>query len=127
LRQALRSGVAGYLTKHDSFGEIEKAVRAVHAGRQAFSPHVSARLVSTPLGLRVDSSGGEGLLATLTPREIEVLVCLARGASVKQCAELLSIATSTADNHKSSLMHKLGVHKSADLTRFALRHGLVTE
>ncbi len=127
LRSALRLGVAGYLTKHDSFGEIEKAVRAVHAGRQAFSPHVAARLVSTPLGLRVDSTRSEGLLATLTPREIEMLVCLALGGSVKQCAELLSISPNTADNHKSSLMYKLGVHKSADLTRFALRHGLVTE
>ena len=56
-----------------------------------------------------------------------MLVCLARGFSVKQSAELLSIATSTADNHKASLMYKLKLHKMADLTRFAIRHGLVQE
>lgn len=127
LRRALRVGVAGYLTKHDTFAEIERAIRSAAAGRQAFTPHVAARLIATPLGLRVDSAKGEGLLATLTPREIEVLVCLARGLSVKQCARVLSIAMSTADNHKASLMNKLKLHKSADLTRFAIRHGLVPE
>jgi DNA-binding NarL/FixJ family response regulator len=123
----LRVGVAGYMTKHDTFAEIERALRAVAAGRQAFTPHVAARLVSTPAGLRVDSAKGEGLLATLTPREIEVLGCLARGFSVKQCAKMLSIAPSTADNHKASLMNKLTLHKTADLTRFAVRHGLVPD
>jgi len=67
LRHALRLGVAGYLTKHDTFAEIERALRAVAEGRQAFTPHVAARLISTPLGLRVDSGKGEGLLAALTP------------------------------------------------------------
>lgn len=61
----------------------------------------------------------------MTPREIEVLKLVALGHSVKDCAELLDLAPSTVDNHKARLMKKLGVHKALDLTRLAIREGLV--
>ena len=58
---------------------------------------------------------------------MDVLVHLAQGYSVKQCAKALGIGTSTAGNHKSRLMKKLNVHKTVDLTRLAIREGLVYE
>lgn len=65
-------------------------------------------------------------LDLLTPREMGVLKLIAQGNTVKHCAELLALAPSTVDNHKSRLMKKLGVHKSLDLTRLAIREGLVS-
>jgi DNA-binding NarL/FixJ family response regulator len=61
----------------------------------------------------------------LSKRETEILTLLAEGFSVRNCAAILSLSASTVDNHKSSLMKKLMVHKSADLVRLAVRSGLV--
>ncbi|HEY5313151.1 MAG TPA: LuxR C-terminal-related transcriptional regulator, partial [Pirellulales bacterium] len=63
-------------------------------------------------------------LGQLTRREFDVLLHIAQGYTVKQCAEALGISPSTADNHKSRLMRKLRVHKTVDLARLALRCGL---
>jgi DNA-binding NarL/FixJ family response regulator len=70
---------------------------------------------------RVDSPNGE----RLSRREVEVLMLLAEGCSVRQCAEILHLSSSTVDNHKSHLMKKLEVHKATEIVRFAIRTGLV--
>jgi DNA-binding NarL/FixJ family response regulator len=61
----------------------------------------------------------------LSKRETEILTLLAEGFSVRNCAAILGLSASTVDNHKSSMMKKLMVHKSADLVRLAVRNGLV--
>jgi DNA-binding NarL/FixJ family response regulator len=64
-------------------------------------------------------------LSRLTPRETEVMRLIATGNTVKDCAKILRLAQSTVDNHKTRLMKKLDVHKSSDLTRLAIRAGLI--
>jgi len=121
----LRLGGSGYWTKHAEFKELADAVRRVAAGQLAFCPTVQKHLVRTLRGLRFQPVPEDSVVDKLTPREREVLVHLAGGLSVKQCAERMCLAKSTVDNHKSRLMKKLGVHKVVDLVRLAIREGLV--
>ena len=124
-REALRVRAAGYLTKEQPFQQIENALRRAARGERVFAPDIAARLVLSAEGVRLARDAGSGPLASLTPREMDVLVHLARGLSVKQCAKALGIGTSTAGNHKSRLMKKLRIHKTVNLTRLAMREGLV--
>ena len=127
VRQALSVGGAGYWTKHATFDEIVEAVRLVGTGQQSFCPAVRQHLVVTSSsGLRYRPMPSDiESLDTLTAREMDVLAGLARGLSVKQCAQHLRLARSTVDNHKSRLMKKLKVHKTVDLARLAMHQGLI--
>ncbi len=127
VREALRVGAAGYLTKTQSIGQIESSLRRAVRGERVFAPDVAARLVLSSDGVRLTADAAGNSLARLTPRETDVLIHLAHGMSVKQCAKALGIGTSTAGNHKSRLMKKLNVHKTVELTRLAIREGLVLD
>ena len=119
VRGVLAVGGLGYWTRHATFEEIVEAVRLVAAGRSTFCPAAQQYLVETP-------SGANGTAcATPTPRELEVLMHLAEGRSVKECARRMDLAHSTVDNHKSRLMKKLGTHNLVELVRTAVREGLL--
>ncbi len=126
-RETLRVGASGYLTKAQPDHQIENALRRAASGERVFAPEIAARLVLSADSVRLarDTSGSP--LSKLTPREFDVLIHLAQGYTVKQCAKVLGIGTSTAGNHKSRLMKKLNVHKTVDLTRIAIREGVVPD
>ena len=124
-RHALRLEVAGYITKEQSFGQFERALHEAHEGELVFVPEISARLQFTNDGMRLAAIGGSSPLARLTAREMDVLVQISQGLTVKECARALGISASTVDNHKARLMRKLDIHKTVDLTRLALTHGLL--
>jgi DNA-binding NarL/FixJ family response regulator len=115
----------GYFTRSAPFSELAAGIRRMVEGERVFDPAVSSRIQQTPSGWQFCRGGNGSELAALTPREIEVLKLVASGHSVRDCAELLELAPSTVDNHKARLMKKLGVHKSLELTRLAIREGLV--
>jgi DNA-binding NarL/FixJ family response regulator len=96
----------------------------VSSGVRVFTPTIAERLVLSGSGVQLLPPVNQ-LVSNLTPRELEMLVRLAQGYSVKQCASSLGIGNSTAGNHKSRLMKKLGVHKSVELARLAIREGLI--
>jgi len=125
VRAALEAGAAGYWTKRHRFEEIVTAVGRLAEGRTAFCPTVERYLASTGGSVRFLPASGGALLARLTARELQVLVSLAQGLTVKQCARQMQLARSTVDNHKSRLMKKLGVHKAVDLAVLAVREGLL--
>jgi DNA-binding NarL/FixJ family response regulator len=127
VRAVLSLRGAGYFTQDDPFEALADGVRQVARGGRAFSPVAEPHLVRTGGRLRWKAPVGQPGLAQLTRRELEVLVLLAQGLSVKGCAEQLRIRPSTADNHKSRLMRKLGVHKVVDLVHLAIREGLLAE
>jgi DNA-binding NarL/FixJ family response regulator len=127
VREALRVKATGYLTKIQPCQQIENALRRAARGERVFAPDIADRLVLSSEGVRLAADSSASPLAGLTPREMDVLVHLAQGYSVKQCAKALGIGTSTAGNHKSRLMKKLKIHKTVDLTRLAIREGLVPE
>jgi DNA-binding NarL/FixJ family response regulator len=126
LREALNIGAAGYLLRSTPFRLIAVSLARVAQRQQVFSPEIEALLIATPSGYIIKSRDNEPSLAALTTRETEVLCFLAQGMSVKECAQQLHLAHSTVDNHKSRLMKKLNVHKSTELTRLAIREGLIT-
>jgi len=125
LAAALQLEGMGYFTRGATYWEIAVGLRRLAAGERAFESVVRDRLVQTPRGWRIEHAWGCSPLERLTPRETQVLRLIALGRSVRDCAQILELAQSTVDNHKSRLMKKLGLRKSQDLTRLAIRVGLI--
>ena len=72
------------------------------------------------------AGGEQGSPAALTPRQREILQLLAEGHSAKQIAEALAISPRTVEYHKYQMMEAHGLHSSAELIHFAIKHGIVT-
>lgn len=119
--QAVQVGAHGYLLKDSPPGMLRDAVRATHAGQGFFSPTVAGRLSAA---LRDDAPAHEH---GITPREREVLVLVARGRTNKEMAAQLGISPRTVETHRENLMRKLKLRTVADLTRYALEHGLLDD
>lgn len=126
LTSVLAHAQVGYFTRHDSFEELADGIRCLISGQPAFGSEASNCIQQTRRGWQLRADASQAPLSALTPREMEVLKLVALGHSIKHCAEVMALAPSTVDNHKARLMKKLGVHKSLDLTRLAIREGLVS-
>ncbi|NJM08980.1 response regulator transcription factor [Candidatus Gracilibacteria bacterium] len=113
---ALRAGAQGYLLKDASADELLAAIRAIYAGQTQLSPAVAARLVS---GL---NSSHE----PLTPRELEVLMLMGRGASNNEIATQLMIAPRTVKVHVQNLLGKLGAANRTEAVSIAVRQKLIS-
>ena len=120
--QAVRAGAHGYLRKDTTPAELREAVHVVHRGDAFFSP-AAARHLTTAI-----RDGGptdpRRALATLTARETEVLVRIARGALNKEIAADLGISVRTVEAHRDNLMRKLDIRSVAGLTKLVLEAGL---
>lgn len=124
LRSVLTLSVIGYFTRGVSGDELCNAVNQLADGGSVFDADVSDVVQQTPEGWRIREQQPSSL-SKLTVREIEVLRLIALGNTVRECAEKLRLAPSTVDNHKSRLMKKLGLHKTTELVRFAVREGVI--
>lgn len=120
--EAMRAGADGYLSKRARISDLVEAIHAVARGRTAVSPDVSAAMVRALQ--RRDAPGG-CMVATLSERERQVLRLLAMGSSAKEVAVHLSISVKTVETHRARLCAKVATHSVADLTRLAVRAGLV--
>ena len=124
LRTALAMGASGYVVKSAADTELLSAIRAVYQGRT----FVDARSSSTPLGGSFQTSGEiprEALIDKLSTREREVLGLIAQGHTNQAVADQLEVSVKTIESYRSRLMDKLGLKSRADLTRFAIEHGLL--
>ena len=116
-----------YMTRHAGLDSLcAAATKVATSSERVFDPAIDYRIRRTPRGLRLDQRHDQPSVAALTAREREVMQLLARGNSVRDCAQQMSLAESTIDNHKSRLMKKLQIHKAAELTHVAIRDGLIT-
>ena len=116
-------GASGYILKESALDELVEAIRTVDAGQK----YISSKLVDivlTSLGGTMPSAY-ESKLSQLTPREIEVLKLIAEGNITKEIAHLLHVSPKTVDAHRQQIMKKLDIHTIADLTRLAIREGLI--
>ncbi len=127
IQRAIQAKFSGVLSKNQPLYQIEAAIDSAARGERCFSPEISQRLIFSAAGLRLMKNEQDDPLASLTPREFEVLVCVARGESVKNTAARLGISASTVDNHKSRMMRKLRVHKAVELAQLAIRAGLLSK
>ena len=127
IRQTLALEIRGYWTTYATFAQIAQAARRLAAGRRSFCPEVDPYLYRTRHGLRYHPAHTGSPFQRLTRRETELLALLVQGLTMKKCAQRMGISINTVDNHKTRLMRKLGVHKTVDLARLAVREGLVAE
>jgi len=122
VEQALEVGASGYLTKADPPQAIVDAIRRVNQGGTCFSSAVLDRMVIESGGARLANGSRLGLL---TAREREILGYIAKGASQRQAARMAGITVKTVQHHITSTMDKLEIHDRVELTRFAIREGVV--
>jgi DNA-binding NarL/FixJ family response regulator len=119
--RALREGAAGFLPKSAASTELEQAIQMVVRGDVYISPETSRKtLLEYGKG-----ATKRDLLATLSPRQREVLRLIAEGKTTKQIAQLLEISVKTVETHRAQLMERLGIHDVAGLVRYAIIVGLI--
>jgi two-component system, NarL family, invasion response regulator UvrY len=119
--RALAAGARGYVTKASAPEVLVNAVRAVAAGNIFLSPDVAQ---SVALRSVVDADGAQKLISD---REFEVLRLIARGHTVREIAEKLSLTYKTVANYQSSIRQKLGADNSVQLIRIAGEYGLIAD
>lgn len=118
-RRALQGGALGFVLKHSAPAELVLAMQAALRGRTFISPDLAAEVFHFAQGREADPT------SALTPRQREILQLLAEGQSAKRIATTLNLSARTVEDHKYRLMETLGVENSAELIRFAIKHGLV--
>jgi DNA-binding NarL/FixJ family response regulator len=125
VKNATESGAAGFLLKQTSSHDVCWAIREVQKGKTFFSPSISRRLDR----LNPQSPDRKGRLnkktARLTSREMEVLQLIAEGKANKETAAELGISIKTVEKHREKAMHKLDLHDTAGLTRYAISAGII--
>ncbi len=117
----LEVGAAGYVLKQAADTDLIKAIRAVYQGDSFLYPPVARMVMEAYISNKETVDSYE----TLTPREREVLVLVAQGCSNREIANVLHISPKTVDVHRTRLMKKLDLHHVADVTRYAIRRGLL--
>jgi DNA-binding NarL/FixJ family response regulator len=125
IRAALNAGSDGYVLKDASRADLLQAIRAVLGGQTYLCPSVTAKVVNGYLRPKADDQE-LSLTAQVTEREREVLTRVALGQSNKLIARALTVSVKTVEKHRANLMRKLTLHNTAAVTRFAIRHGMVT-
>ena len=123
IQAALDVEALGYITKSERPERVLEAIITVAQGGIFFSEEVQRRIVVESNGVRLSDQAS--VTSLLSPREFEVLRYIAKGLSKKQIAEAIGLSPKTVDNHATSLMSKLDLHDRVELTRFALREGIV--
>jgi len=121
-RRALEAGASGFVLKHSAPAELVTAIRAALQGKTYLTPQLAGEVLDV---MKQGPEKAEDPIASLTPRQREVLQLLAEGQSAKEIASSLSISTRTVEFHKYQLMESLGLHTNAELIHFAIKHGLV--
>jgi DNA-binding NarL/FixJ family response regulator len=120
--EAYRVGAWGYLSKRSSPDAVIQNIRNVARGEWAYSPEVRVRLSTAVPKARREASSR---LSDLSGREQQILRLIARGLTRTEIAKQLSRSPMTVDNHRKSIMKKLGLRDRTDLVRYAIAEGLV--
>lgn len=113
---AIRVGARGYLLKNAEADDLITAIRRVHGGEAVLSPAITLRVFQVLQGTAPFPP-----LATLTPREREVLRLLAQGADNRQIAEALVVSENTVKTHIHNILEKLGLQSRSQLAAYARR------
>jgi DNA-binding NarL/FixJ family response regulator len=120
LFEALRAGASGYVLKSGADEDIVNACRAAMRGESFLYPSAVNTLVRDYI-----ERGEQEQPDILTPRELEVLKLIAEAQTSKQIAEQLVISVKTVERHRQNILDKLGLRDRVELTRYAIRRGLI--
>jgi DNA-binding NarL/FixJ family response regulator len=121
LFEALRAGASGYVLKTAVDRDLVQACRATMRGETFLYAGAVTALVRDHL----DRARSGQAVDPLTPRELEVLKLVAEGHTSDEIAELLVISRKTVDRHRANMLEKLGMRDRVELTRYAIRRGLI--
>jgi two-component system invasion response regulator UvrY len=117
--RALKAGASGYILKSSSADELVRAIRQVLGGGKYVSQAFAGRFAES------FQTKNEKLHESLSPREFEVFLRIARGSSAKEIAAQLSLSVKTISTYHTHILDKLSVRNDAELGEYALRHGLI--
>jgi DNA-binding NarL/FixJ family response regulator len=120
----LEAGASGYLLKDCAFAELAGAIRQVMTGNTYLSPKIADVVVKGYLHKKTDVAPAN--CALLTSREREILQLIAEGMSTKEIAAHIFLSIKTVETHRRNIMEKLDIHSVAELTKYAIREGLVS-
>jgi len=121
--EALRAGASGYVLKSVADRDLVEAVRATMRGEPFIYPAAVTALIHDYLERA--RAGLETPTDPLTPRELEVVKLIAEAHTTEQIAQLLEISARTVERHRANILEKLGMRDRVELTRYAIRRGLI--
>lgn len=121
-RRALEAGAEGFVVKHSAAAELVMAIGAALKGQTFITPSLAGEM----LRQSHESSATANAAQSLTARQREILKLLAEGRSAKEIAADLAISPRTVEFHKYQLMDAHGLHSTAELVHFAIKHGVVS-
>jgi two-component system NarL family response regulator len=124
VRAMIKAGAKAYVVKAASGRELIHALRAVASGKNYLSPEVTGAVMT--LWEDTAPSAGSSPHGDLGRREKEVLKWVAEGHRSATIATQMGISVATVEAHRRNILRKLQLHSAADLTRYALRHGIIT-
>jgi DNA-binding NarL/FixJ family response regulator len=119
-RRLLRAGASGFVVKGASTDELLAAVRIVSQKGTYVASAIAQKMVE-----RIGQPEGDTPEAVLSNREMQVLTRIARGTATRDIAEELCLSVSTVETYRSRILEKLNLRNSSDITRFAIRRGLI--
>lgn len=119
IAQALRSGALGYIVKNSPADELVRAIETVHCGELCYPGRLAAEAMRELAGQGPDEDRPE-----LSPRERQVLALLAEGYGNREVADHLGLGIRTVETHREHISKKLEMHSVAELTKYAIAHGL---
>ena len=122
LFEALKAGASGYVLKSGADGDIVDACRAAMRGQSFLYPTAVGTLIRDFIERAAERGQDFDLL---TQRELEVLKLIAEGHTSKEIAAMLVISVKTVDRHRTNMLEKLGMRDRVELTRYAIRRGLI--
>ncbi len=118
--RVIRAGAAGFIVKVAATDELLAAVRKVARKGVYVSPAIMEKMVG-----RMGQSHEEVPEAVLSDREMQVLIQLAKGSTSREVSKALSLSLSTVETYRSRILEKLNLRNNSDMTRFAIRRGLI--
>lgn len=122
IEESLKAGASGYVLKECAFEEILLAVAAAKQNRFYLSHQITEIVVK---GFTAGNDAQSTAFTLLTAREREVLQLIAEGKSTLQIAEIYFLSEKTIETHRRNIMMKLKLDSVADLTRYAIREGII--
>jgi DNA-binding NarL/FixJ family response regulator len=121
--EALRAGASGYVLKSVADRDLVEACRAAMRGEPFLYPGAVQALIRDHLERA--AAGEDAATDGLTPRELEVLKLIAEAHTSKEIADILVISVKTVERHRANILEKLGMRDRVELTRYAIRRGLI--
>ena len=119
VREVLKMGARGYVSKTDAMRDLVTAINAVRSGDTFFT----AKVAEVVLEGYLDKS--EATDSRLTPRQREIIQLLAEGKSSKEIAVALGLSTKTAETHRANIMKRLNCHSASEIVRYAVRNNII--